>query len=318
MFLTVTPNICIERTLLIENCAVGNVHRIPPEKLWVTAGGKGINAARVAGKLGARVCATGWVGNNQRQWFEAQLQKDGIAHDLVGVDADTRTCINILDGEGLKTEFVEAGTPLSIDDGTRMLSKFEALLPAAKLAAVCGSYPPAASGDDVFDNHLALLLRLSQRHKVRVIIDGKGRSFAIALRSGTPPWCIKPNIDEAAQFLGRPIRGENSELRAVRDLLHLGIEVVLLSCGERGAYLGTQRGTYLLQGPAIDEISPVGSGDSMVGAFAARYLECGDVLDAARWGVAAGAANAAQIRAANVSRKDVEELLPYVKWSLRL
>ena len=142
---------------------IGEVHRVTPENLSVNAGGKGINAARVASELGAGVLATSWVGKNQRAWFEAELSREGVAFDLVEVESDTRVCLNVLNGKGEKTEVVEAGHPLSIGDGTRMLEKFESLLPAAELVAICGSYPAGLSTPDAFDTHLTLLCALARR-----------------------------------------------------------------------------------------------------------------------------------------------------------
>ena len=316
MFLTVTPNLCLERTVVIENFALGQVHRVAADKVQVNAGGKGINAARVATRLGCPALATAWVGSTQRAWFSAQLAHEAVPHDLVEVPTDSRVCINILDGSGGKTEIVEAGSPLQSTDAARMSEKVESLLPRTDLVAICGSYPPGI--DDGFDSHLTSLTRLAQQSGRRVIVDGKGRPFEILMRSGQPPWCIKPNLDEARQLLHRPIADAAAEMDAVRALLELGVEVVILSCGERGAYLGAGRSgmaqdIWFLQSPPIEEVSAVGSGDALVGAFAAQFLKSGDVVEAARWGVAAGAANAAQLRAGFCERADIEPLLPQVQ-----
>ncbi|HVF10583.1 MAG TPA: hexose kinase [Abditibacteriaceae bacterium] len=311
MFLTVTPNLCLERTVVIENFAVGQVHRIAADNVRVNAGGKGINAARVASRLGCQTLAIAWVGSTQHAWFRAQLVREGVLHDLVEVATDTRVCINILDGAGGKTEIVEAGSPLQNSDGARMVEKFDSLLPRAELIAICGSYPPGSDAE--FDSHLTVLTHRAKRNGRRVIVDGKGKSFDILMSSGQPPWCIKPNLDEARQLLAQPIAGEAAEVDAVRALLGRGVEVVLLSCGARGAYLGTAQEIWFLQSPRIREMSPVGSGDALVGAFAARFLEAGDLVEAARWGVAAGAANAARLRAGFCERADIEVLLPQVQ-----
>jgi len=311
MFLTVTPNPCIERTVVIEDFTIGEVHRVPSANLQINAGGKGINAARVAARLGCSVLATAWTGSTQHEWFRAQLAREGVAHDLVETPSDTRVCINILDGSGGKTEIVEAGSPLHSEDAARMTKKFASLLPRADLVAICGSYPPG--GDDDFDSHLASLVQLARRDGKRVIVDGKGKSFEILMRGGQAPWCIKPNLDEARQLLRQSIDNAAEEFAAVGTLLKLGVEVVILSCGARGAYLGTTRDIWFLQAPPIREISPVGSGDSLVGAFAAKFLETNDLVEAARWGVAAGAANAGQVRAGFCERADIEMLLPQVQ-----
>lgn len=316
MFLTVTPNLCVERTFLIPDFSPGKVHRIAPDSMHVNAGGKGINAARVAAQLGSEVLALTWAGKAQCEWFEAQLAREGVAHELIAVEADTRICLNILNGDGLKTEIVEAGAPLQADDRQPMLERFDALLPDCELAAICGSYPPPKSTPEAtkpVESHLTQMAQLARRHGKKLIVDSKGAPFEQLLQSEYLPWAIKPNTDEAAALLKRSIDTEVDERRAVDGLIALGISVVLLSCGGRGAYLGTPDGIWFFTPPSIKELSPVGSGDTFVGAFAAQYLKSNDVLEAVRWGVAAGAANASQLLSAFCTRTEVEELLTRVQ-----
>lgn len=319
MLLTVTPNPCIERILKAPRFTVGAVHRIEPQNLYIQAGGKGINAARVATRFGVEAKALLPAGKLQHTWFEHQLAQEGVPCALIEVAADTRVSVNVLHertsaGEG-KTELVEAGAPLSVADGTRLIEKFMELLPHADLVALCGSYPP--TGEPAFQMHATLLCQLAQRAGKRVIYDGKGPSFEMAVRSKTPPWLIKPNTDEAAALLHRTLDTPADERRAVHDLLHLGMEVVILSCGARGAYLGHTGGIEWLAAPKIEEVSPVGSGDSLVGAFAAHYLKTGDLLESTCWGVAAGSANAAQERSGFCTPEDAAALLPQVRRSVR-
>lgn len=314
MFLTVTPNPSIERTYDLSDFTHGQSHRVRPENLRLNAGGKGTNVARVAAKFGIETWAILMVGTRQTAWFEAQLEHEGISGILAEVGADTRTTINIVHQSGI-TEIVEAGAFHSIGDGTKLLEKFVEILPRAELVALCGSYPP--SRDLAFEMHGALLCQLAKRAGKKLIYDGSGKAFQIAVQSPVPPWMIKPNLQEAAAFLNRTLETSADQIRAVREFLARGIEVVLLSCGERGAYLGHQNGIEFLAAPKIEAISPVGSGDALVGAFAAKWLETGDLIEAARWGVAAGSANAAQLLPAFCSPDDIEKLVPKVKSETR-
>ena len=311
MLLSVTPNLCIERTLEIVDFRAGAVHRIVPENLSVNAGGKGINAARVAAQCGVKVLATAWVGKHQRAWFEAELARERIAFNLIEVESDTRVCFNVVNGKGVKTEVVEAGNAICFEDGRRMRERFESLLPAAELVAICGSYPPKTP--ELFEAHLASLCTLAREHGKRILVDGKGDEFSRLLKSECLPWAIKPNCDEASAFLDYAVNNEDSEKRAIADFLKLGIEVVLLSCGARGAYLGTRSETYFFTPPQIRVVSAVGSGDALVGAFTARFLQSKPLTEAMGWGVAAGAANAAQSRSAFCTREEIEALLPQVE-----
>lgn len=316
MLLTITPNLCIERTIVLPAFTTSAVHRVAPSQLTVNVGGKGVNAARVATRLGCKSRALMWGGRRQKVWLEEELMHEGLAYDLVETEADTRVCTNILAGGGagagpLKTEIVEAGNVLTVEDGTHLLERFQALLPESQMVAICGSYPPV--GHSAMEMHLALLVQMATRAGKRILVDGKGKPFHICLQSQTPPWCVKPNLDEAQELLNRVIATPQDERRAVRDILKRGVEVVILSCGARGAYFGTSQGIWFAQAPQVREVSPVGSGDSLVGAFCAKFMETGDLLLSARWGIAAGSANAAQSASAFISVNEIEPLLGEVK-----
>ncbi|RYG62658.1 hypothetical protein EON80_22695 [bacterium] len=315
MFLTFTPNPCIERTLGLPELERGASTRVDSKGVFISAGGKGINAARVAARCGAEVVATAPVGRRQFAWMSELAEAEGVKSDFVTVEADTRFCLNLVHGNGQKTELIEEGTPLSVAEGTALIEKWHQLLPGAKLAAIGGSYPPS---DNIgFYLHAALLCDLAHRAGVKVIYDGKGVAFEKALRSKTPPWAIKPNLEEAEAFLNREFGSPAEERRAVREFLALGVDVVLLSCGARGLYVGHSTGIEWFAAPQVDVVSPVGSGDSLVGAFAARWLETGDLFESARWGVAAGSACAAQERPAFVNRSEIEALVPLIKRSMQ-
>jgi 1-phosphofructokinase family hexose kinase len=317
MLLTITPNLCIERTVRLPHFTAGQVHRVAPEQLTVNVGGKGINVARVATNLSCASRALAWAGRRQKLWLEEELTREGITHQLVESEADTRICLNVLAGETnsspIKTEFVEAGNALSIEDGTHLLEAYAALLPRAEMIAICGSYPPARNSE--LNLHLALLVQMARRAGKRVLVDGKGKPFQLCFNSPTPPWAVKPNLEEAQELLNRAIETPQDERRAVRDILKRGVEVVILSCGARGAYWGTAEGMWFVQAPLVREVSPVGSGDALVGAFCAKSLETNDLLLAARWGVAAGTANATQSASAFVGPQHIEPLLDEIKIS---
>lgn len=311
MFLTFTPNPCIERTVRIQNFAVGSSFRIAPHELRVSAGGKGLNAARVARRFGASSCVLAPIGQWELPFFHAMLTQDGIEADFIEVSTPTRTCSALVHAEGELTEILEAGSPLPISAGTAILERWRDLLPQCELAAIGGSYPPATDGGWIY--HPSLLCSLAHQAGKKLIYDGKGDGWRRALFSKTPPWAVKPNLDEMRELWRRTIETEAEERRAVRDLLNRGVQVVLMSCGARGLYVGYNDQIEFLVAPTVETVSPVGSGDSLVGAFAAKYLETGNVWEAAQWGVAAGTANANRFEASQVGPEEVAPLVGAVK-----
>ena len=313
MLLSFTPNPCFERTLRLENFRSSATFRVDSPEILVTAGGKGINSARVAQNLGLPAHVLTFVGNQQIGQFRALLENDDLRGDLIATESPTRTTMAVVSSENL-TEIIENGVAPTLSEGAQLLEKWRELLPHCALAVIGGSYAP--SSERGWHLHGALLCQLAAGAGKRVIYDGKGEAFVRALHCPTPPWAIKPNLEEAAATWGKPIETPAQERGAIRYFLARGVEVVLLSCGARGLYVGYNRQIEWFAAPAVETISPVGSGDSLVGAFCAKFAQCGDVFEAARWGVAAGSANAAQLGAAQVKREDVQNLVPQVRRQL--
>jgi 6-phosphofructokinase 2 len=78
---------------------------------------------------------------------------------------------------------------------------------------------------------------------------------------------------------------------ACRRLVEAGkSQVVVLTLGADGALLVTQDVAYIANAPRIEVKSAVGAGDSFVGGMIWRLAGSGDVVDAFRYGVAAGCA----------------------------
>jgi len=303
MLLFITPNPCVERTYLLDDFDCGNVHRAPSTKVLLNAGGKGINAVRVASQFSSKVLSLCWVGEAQYDWFDRQLNMEKVPHELIRVAPETRTCINILRRGNPKTEIVEAGSSLPQSAGTQLLERLKVLLPQTSLLAVCGSYPP-----DCLDNHLQEIALLAQKYQVPFLVDGKGKSFQQLLESKLPLWAIKPNIDEAEELIGQSIETPDQERAAIKVLLQYNVQHVLLSCGKRGAYLGNADGITFFASPQVEEISAVGSGDSFTGAFCAQWILSGDLRKAMRYGIAAGAANASQAKSAFCTKAEIEAI----------
>ena len=169
-----------------------------------------------------------------------------------------------------------------------------------------------------------------------VIADVPARwidQFSPRTRNHTPLLLIKPNDAELSEWTGKKIKSDSQILKAARQLLDLpgrpGISVlVVVSLGSRGAFILCAQQVWFLRAPKIRAQGTVGAGDSFVGAFAMRLAEAGlthpealrqawddepqQVLECARWAVAAGAATAAQQGTAMARLEDICKLLPKV------
>jgi fructose-1-phosphate kinase PfkB-like protein len=100
-------------------------------------------------------------------------------------------------------------------------------------------------------------------------------------------------------------------LAAARRVQDRGIELVVVSLGERGA-VGLGRGGSAWQArTALDRpvVDAVGSGDALVAGLVVS-LSRGEALpEALRWGVACGAANTLLAGAGRCRRMDIDRLV---------
>ncbi len=313
MFLTLTPNPCLEKTFRVLTFKAVDSVRVAPKDIRENVGGKGINAARVAARFGVQSVALAPLGPNLRTHLQHLAALEAFQLRAIEVSAPTRTCHNIVSESG-STELLEAGHSLSVRDGAQMFEAWRELLPSCEMALIGGSYPP--STDAAWNGHAAILCSLARAAGKKVLYDGKGEAFRRAVWSSHPPFAIKPNLDEARELLSSSLETRNEERAAVRLLRHRGVEVVLLSCGARGCWIGFGNDIEWLAAPVVETVSAVGSGDSLCGAFAAKFIETKDVWESAKWGVAAGSANAARLEAALVGPQEIAPLVPLVKREL--
>lgn len=273
MIVALTPNLSLDRVLTLDRPLVpGQLHRAPAPV--VAAGGKGVNLARAVRAFGGESCVAGVVAGFNGLRFEVLLGEEGLRGVLERGDGETRECHILLGpdepGGAHPTEINESGPPYNPEATDRLLGR----LPAGQVA-VCGSLAPGTTRTQF----AGLLGRLE-----RPVVDSSGLGLEVALESGAR--LIKPNEHELMALTG------SASVAAAQDLYaRFGVEV-LLTLGERGAVLvGAQ--TLLARPPSIEVRNPVGSGDALLGAFLWARSQGRPDAEALRWGVAAGAANAA-------------------------
>ena len=260
MIATVTLNASIDKAYQLACPLVdGTVMRVAT--CIDNAGGKGMNAARAVATCGEDVLATGFVGGNNGNLLCELLDADGIAHDFVHVAAETRCCVNVLDPNGVSTEFLEPGRPVTEQDMDAMTAKIAEVAQRADVVTFNGSAPAGVEKDVYVD----LIARVREAGKP-CILDTSGELLMRGIEA--LPTMVKPNTDEIGQILGRSVSSLDEVIAAARELHERGIAQVVVSLGGDGAVMACDEGVFRGLAPKIDVVNPVGAGDTMVGAFA--------------------------------------------------
>lgn len=260
MICTVTLNASIDKAYRIAGrLEVGTVMRVLD--CTDTAGGKGLNAARAVATCGERVVATGFVGGNNGRLLCELLERDGIPEDFVRVAAETRCCVNVLDENETSTEFLEPGREVRAEEFALMRERLLSIAAQASVVTIDGSVPRGVSADDY-----AGLVELVRGTGTPCILDTSGALLKCGVKAH--PTMVKPNADEIGQLLGRTVTSMGEVAEAAAELHEGGVEQVVVSLGGDGAIMACDDGVFRGLSPKIDVVNPVGSGDTMVGAFA--------------------------------------------------
>lgn len=283
MITTVTLNVAVDKLYLVERFDTGEVTRV--KECNATAGGKGLNVARVASILGEEVVATGFVGGHSGKYVEELLNQGGICNDFVHVDGETRTCINIIDRTGTSTELLEPGVTVTERDIGEFIEKFQIVTRGSSVVVLSGSLPRGCSPE-----LYARLIALAKDGGKRVILDTSGEALKAGLKAC--PTMIKPNRDEIRGLLGVDVNSREDAAAAAKKLHEGGIPYVAVSMGKHGAIVACRDGVYEGNPPEVPVVNTVGCGDSMVAAFAVGMSRGYDVAEALQFALAVSSANA--------------------------
>ena len=282
VILTVTVNPAVDKVYQVNSFAVGGVFR--PNKMWVTAGGKGINVSRVASILGEEVTATGFLGGNNGQFIREQLGKQGIKDAFIKIAEETRTCIAINDPTSdTSTEVLELGPTIASQEQTDFLEHFRSAAGNTDIITMSGSLPNGIPMD-----FYGKLIKISKEYGKRVLLDTSGKALVEGIKYS--PFMIKPNKSELEAVIGRRLTEEDI-LKAACDIHQKGIELVCVTLGADGCIAVTAQGAFCLRASAIKTVNTVGSGDAFVAGCAVALSQNRSIEDILKTGMACGMAN---------------------------
>jgi 1-phosphofructokinase len=260
MIVTVTLNPSLDRTIELDRLARGRVQRVTAARL--DPGGKGVNVARALLANAVPTLAVMPKGGVEGDQLVGLLEREGVDVAVVPVLGHTRSNITIAEADGTVTKLNEPGASLSSDDLEALAKKVLAAAAPGSWVVLCGSLPPGLRA--------AAYATLTHRFVgagLRVVVDTSGPAFRAAVAVG--PELVKPNAEELAEAVGRPLRSQSEVVGAARELQGLGAQTVLVSLGAAGAIL-VDEAVVVGESPVDEPRSTVGAGD----AFLAGFLAC--------------------------------------------
>ncbi len=304
MITTICLNPCFDKTVEMDQLRLGHVNRA--HSVRRDPGGKGINVAVVARRLGLDVKCIGVMGEEGSTELSEMLNREDLQHTFMKIPGRIRTNLKVcLKNEKGVTEINEPGAGMS---GESLKAFFDLAREETKdsdIVVITGSLPPGCPRGTYRDLMLAL-------EGKKCILDSEGPELELGAKHAHP-FLIKPNLHEMEVTMGLELR----TMRSIRDagllFIRLGVEHAVISMGAMGAMYVDQDRTFFAPALRVETRSTVGAGDAMIGGMLLGYEREGDMGKAFRYGMAAGAASVMTEGTQLIVRSDFERLLEQVR-----
>lgn len=302
MILTITLNPAMDISYKLDCFSIDTVNRV--ENVVKTAGGKGINVAKILAQLDEEVAVSGFLGGNLGEFIRSEIGSLGINDFFVDIAGETRNCIAVIH-EGQQTEMLESGPTISESEVDEFLKKFSEYVQKVEFITVSGSLPKGLPTD-----FYVTLLEVAHTYNKPVLLDANGTLLKETLASGHKPYLIKPNGEEVADLLSKKSVNETQIAEALGSQVFANIPWVVVTLGADGAIVKHDQTLYRATSPKITAVNPVGSGDSVVAGFAAGMRQGLADESLIKFGLAMGVLNAMEEKTGHV---DVEK----VDWAVK-
>ncbi len=299
---TVTMNPAVDKSTHVERVAPEQKLACRPPRF--DPGGGGINVARAITKLGGRALALYLAGGATGKMLQDLLESEGVEQIALPIQGRTRTNLTVLDEtSGQQFRFGMPGPIVDKNEWTRLLDTVRTLEPAPRYLVASGSLPRGVPAD-----FFAQLAVIASERNVRFILDTRGEALRRAV-SGGKIFLIKPNAREIGLLAEQSIHSEEDQEEAAQQLVTDGkCEVVFVSLGAAGALIVTKDQFLRIRAPSVQVESKIGAGDSTVGGLVLALTRGFTLVEAARYGVAAGAAAVMSPGTQLCRREDAERL----------
>lgn len=256
-------------------------------------GGKGGNQAVAAGRAGGNVTLLAAVGdddfgteltsNLKKEGIETQylLQQKGLSSGLAMIQVDRR---------GQNTIVVNPGANAALQPD--QLLSAQSILSGAGILLVSLEIPMQT---------VEWVLEMSGPETITILNPAPAFPFSAKLINRLD-W-ITPNETETEILTGIiPFDLESMKL-ATTHFHHLGVKNVIITLGETGAFVSTQKEQFLVPAPKIKAVDTTAAGDVFNGCFASALAEGMAPKDASRFAV--------QAASLSVTRQGAQQSAPY-------
>ncbi len=245
---------------------MAKVHRLPERGETVgdaefsqAIGGKGMNQAIAAARLGGDVTFVTSLGNDHyADMLKDHLRSEGISTDYVHDDADNPTGLAMVSVNSLGENYIivapGANSTLSPED----VAAAEDCIKEADILIVQLEIPM---------DTVEAAINIANRHGVRVVMKPAPAPLSLSDAIISRLFAILPNRVEAEQLSGIEITDIRSAKAAAEVISRRGVDNVIITLGGGGVYVKSGDNYASIPARDVDVVDTTGAGDVFCGAF---------------------------------------------------
>lgn len=234
-------------------------------------GGKGANQAVAAAKLGAEVIFIAKIGDDifGRESLKG-FEKLGVITKYISIDEKSPSGIALIlvDGKGENSISIAPGanntlSTLEIDNVTAIFDKASFLLMQLEIPLKTVIYAA----------------QLASRKNVRIILNpAPVQQLPLVLLKLL--YIITPNENEAHSLTGIEVTNLASAEMAAEKLRTMGVKIVIITLGNKGAFILSDNYKELIKPPKVKAIDTTAAGDTFNGALVVALSEGKNLIEA--------------------------------------
>lgn len=243
------------------------------------AGGKGLNQAVAAARMGARVHMVGAVGDDEAgTWLRNIARDDGVSTTHVLTSPGTSgTAIIEVEPSGANRIIVVPGANATVTP--TFVEAAIAQIQNPRVVLVQGEIPLDA---------VAAAMRAGRARGALTMLN-PAPVFDIPREVMANVDVIIPNEAETTELTGLPTTTRVDAAMAATELVDRGARFAVVTCGSRGAsWASASHGSGAVPAFAVRAVDTVAAGDAFCGALAALLAEGLAFGEALQWASAAG------------------------------
>lgn len=222
-------------------------------ELYTSLGGKGLNQAICAKRMGEEVIFVGAVGNDDfGEAIKSKLKEEGINVKIKTVNSKTGCAFIMVNDKGRNAIGVAPGANkfLEPDDVKGILADIVISQFEIPIKTIISAFMEAKERDKITVLNPAPPLKLPPS--------------LIALSD-----FIIPNEVEAETLTGVKVEDEKSAENACNVLIRMGARNAIITMGDKGCFYKGEEGNFSVEAFKVDVVDTTAAGDAFIGAFCA-------------------------------------------------